>query len=72
VSEAKGREKGCQVLTMQATNPITAIIAQKLDYETLRRMDVRSFRGADGQCLLDTSAMAGTTHFVFLSKKLIH
>lgn len=70
LSEEKGKEMGCNILSIQATNFITDIIATKRGYKRLQKLDISTLKKEDGQQLLDLSAMNGNTHFTYLCKRL--
>ncbi|KAK7022051.1 hypothetical protein SK128_004571 [Halocaridina rubra] len=69
VSEGICKENGCDVASIQASNPITEIIVSKMGFKVIKSFDVTSFKSKEGKQILDGTNMNGTTHFTYLIKE---
>lgn len=72
MSEEKGREMGCDVASIQASNIITYHISKKLGYEEIRRQEIDTLKDQNGRPVLDMEFMKtnGTTFLSYLTKAL--
>ncbi|XP_064086458.1 uncharacterized protein LOC135201443 [Macrobrachium nipponense] len=72
LSEEKGREMGCDVASIQASNIVTYHISKKLGFEEIHRQEVETLKDENGLPVLDMEFMKtnGTTFLSFLTKAL--
>ncbi|XP_066979828.1 uncharacterized protein [Macrobrachium rosenbergii] len=72
LSEEKGREMGCDVASIQATNIITYHISKKLGYEEVHRQELDELKDENGRPVLDMEFLKtdGTTFLSYLTKAL--
>ncbi|XP_064086464.1 uncharacterized protein LOC135201445 isoform X2 [Macrobrachium nipponense] len=72
LSEEKGREIGCDVLSIQATNIITYHISKKLGFQEIHRQELDTLTDEKGRPVLDMEFLKtnGTTFLSYLTKAL--